>query len=157
MPGFSMAAGSNITPRFQDTGQGASGRLASWMAWTADPSPLIGPETTRIVRMDDNGTLTYDPRPIPIYLQDDFGTYIVDDFGNKILVGEQASRLPVPLGTGGCGTWAPILDGFSNGATSGGDNAFYTDAEPAPNLDQLTDNRGNALLTNLALPLLIGT
>ena len=32
---------------------------------------------------------------------------------------------PVPLGQGGCGSWAPILDGSSNGATSGGDDAFF--------------------------------
>ncbi len=62
MAGFSVAQGS---PRWQDTGQGAAGRLASWSAWTADPTPLFGPETTRIFRTDDNGVLAGDP-PVPL-------------------------------------------------------------------------------------------
>lgn len=92
MAGFSVV---QSPARYVDTGQGAAGRLASWTAWTADPSPLIGPETTRIIRMDDNGVLVGPP--------------------------------VVPFGNGGCGTWGPILDGSSNGATSGGDNCFYND------------------------------
>ena len=34
---------------------GASGRIASWWAFTADPNPLQSPEGTIIERMDDNG------------------------------------------------------------------------------------------------------
>lgn len=88
-------------PRFVDTGQGASGRLASWNAWTADPSPLTASESTIIWRSDDNMGL---------------------------------GGVRVPLGQGGCGQWEPFLDGFSNGATSGGDNCFYLNppAPPAP-------------------------
>lgn len=52
---FSMAPASNAARGFQDTGQGASGRIAGWAAWTADPNPLQGPEQTRILREDDNG------------------------------------------------------------------------------------------------------
>jgi hypothetical protein len=89
MPGFFVAQG---RPGFVDTGQGASGRIASWGAWTADPNPLAGPEQTRILREDDNGALMGGPT--------------------------------VPLGQGGCGQWGVILDGSSNGATSGGDNPF---------------------------------
>lgn len=82
MPGFSVAQGSAV---FQDTGQGASDRLASWGAWVADPSPMITPETTNILRQDDN-------------------------------YGE------IPLGQGGCGSWAPILGDAATGATSGGND-----------------------------------
>lgn len=110
MPGFSVV---NSPPRYQDTGQGAVGRIASWMAWTADPSPLIGPETTRIIRTDDNGVLTND--------------------------------IPRPLGQGGCGLWQPILDGFSNGATSGGDNCFYND--DGDNAETLLYNNTGLLCT----------
>jgi hypothetical protein len=78
-------------PAFQDTGQGASGRIAFWAAWTADPNPLPGPEQTNIWRSDDN----------------------------------MGIGVRVPLGIGGCGSWSPFLDGFSNGATSGGDNCFF--------------------------------
>lgn len=85
MPGFSLVPGSTV---FQDTGQGASDRLSSWWAWIADPSPMTTPETTNILRQDDNG-----------------GT--------------------VPLGQGGVGSWSPILDGSSNGSTSGGDFPIY--------------------------------
>jgi hypothetical protein len=52
MPGFSFPPGDNAVPAFRDTGQGASGRLASWMAWTADPNPLPGPGQTNILRDD---------------------------------------------------------------------------------------------------------
>lgn len=90
MGGFSVV---QSPPRFVDTGQGASGRLASWMAWVSDPNPLMGPESTIILRTEDNGAASGDPNPLP-------------------------------LGTGGCGTWSAVLDGFSNGATSGGDNCF---------------------------------
>lgn len=65
----------NTVGNFQDMGQGASGRIASWQAWTADPSPMVTPQTTVLVRDD---------------------------------------------------SFEPILDGSSNGATSGGDNAFLT-------------------------------
>lgn len=97
MGGFSVSQG---RPVFVDTGQGASGRIASWAAWTADPTPLVGPEDTRLIRTDDNGVLAGDP--------------------------------PLPLGTGGVGTWQPILDGASNnvsgdGAISGGQGCFYND------------------------------
>lgn len=85
MPGFFVGGGS---PCFQDTGQGASDRLASWLAWGADPSPMVESLASNILRQDDNG-----------------GT--------------------VPLGQGGAGSWAPVLDGSSNGATSGGDNPFF--------------------------------
>lgn len=87
MPGFTVAGS---TPVYQDSGQGASDRLASWWAWVADPSPMVSPETSIILRQDDNG-----------------GT--------------------VPLGQGGVGSWAPLLDGSSNGATSGGDYPFEID------------------------------
>lgn len=92
MPSFTFPPSEN-SPVFVDTGMGAAGRIASWSAWVADPSPLQGPEKTRIWRMDDN----------------------------------MGIGVRVPLGQGGCGSWSPILDGFSNGATSGGDNAFYVD------------------------------
>lgn len=85
MPGFSIASGS---PNYQDTGQGASDRLASWLAWGADPSPMVEAGASNILRQDDNGGVT-------------------------------------PLGQGGCGSWAPILDGSSNGSTSGGDNPLF--------------------------------
>lgn len=85
MPGFQVAG---ATPVYMDTGQGASDRLASWMAWTADPSPMVEGGTSIILRQDDNG-----------------GT--------------------VPLGQGGVGSWGPVLDGSSNGSTSGGDDCFY--------------------------------
>lgn len=42
----------NAVGCFQDMGQGASGRLASWQAWTADPSPATAPQTTNILRDD---------------------------------------------------------------------------------------------------------
>lgn len=87
MPGFSVAGGG---PAYQDTGQGASDRLASWSAFTADPSPMIEPLTSNILRQGDNE-----------------GT--------------------IPLGQGGCPSWSPILDGSSNGATSGGDNPILVD------------------------------
>lgn len=93
MPGFSFPPDDNQKARFQDTGQGASGRIASWEAWGADPSPLIAPATTNIWRSDNNYGVT-------------------------------------PLGQGGVGDWAPFLDGFSNGATSGGDNCFFTTEPP---------------------------
>lgn len=85
MPGFQVLGNQSA---FQDTGQGASDRLASFGAWTADPAVMIAPETSNILRQDDNGGV-------------------------------------IPLGQGGCGSWAPILDGSSNGATSGGDNPFF--------------------------------
>lgn len=40
-------------PLFQDAGQGASDRLASWQAWSADPSPLLAAQATVIMR-DEN-------------------------------------------------------------------------------------------------------
>lgn len=46
----------NTVGCFQDMGQGAAGRIASWQAWTADPSPAIAPQTTNILRDD-----TYEP------------------------------------------------------------------------------------------------
>ena len=88
MAGFTTSPNNQVA--FQDTGQEPVGRILSWQAWSADPSPLGGPEKTVVVRSDDNG-----------------GT--------------------IPLGQGGCGTWSPILDGSSNGATSGGDNCFIDD------------------------------
>lgn len=118
MAGFSVVQSPS---RWVDTGQGATGRIASWMAWTADPSPLIGPETTRLIRMDDNGVLTGDT--------------------------------PVPLGTGGCGTWAPILDGSSNGATSGGDNAFLGEI---PVQEPLVDDFGTRITDDSGATILIG-
>lgn len=96
MPGFSFPPNDNKIGAWQDTGQGASGRLASWQAWTADPSPLAGPGQTIIMREDNNGAL------VP-------------------------GATPAPLGQGGVGQWAPMLDGSSTGATSGGDNAFLQD------------------------------
>lgn len=54
MPSFSFPASDN-TPRFVDTGQGAAGRIASWMAWTTDPTPLAAALDTRLIRTDDNG------------------------------------------------------------------------------------------------------
>ena len=93
MNGFTVSP--NNVPAFVDTSMGASGRIASWMAWTADPSPLQGPEATVIMREDDNGA--------------------------------GSGGTPVPLGQGGCGQWGAILDGSSNGATSGGDNCFFLD------------------------------
>jgi hypothetical protein len=85
MPGFTVGGGGAC---WQDTGQGASDRLASWDGFTADPSPMVEPATSIILRQDDNGGVT-------------------------------------PLGQGGCGSWAPILDGSSNGATSGGDEPIF--------------------------------
>ena len=107
MPSTSFSAASNAQQAFVDTGQGASGRLASWAAWTADPSPLTASESTIIWRSDDNMGL----------------------------------GVRVPLGQGGCGQWEPFLDGFSNGATSGGDNCFYLNppAPPAPAGDGVDD------------------
>lgn len=107
MPGFTVGGGG---PAFMDTGQGASDRAASWGAWTADPSPMVDPESSNILRQDDNGGV-------------------------------------VPLGQGGCGSWGPVLDGSSNGATSGGDNPFFvseadTDT-PTPN--PVTDDSGNVI------------
>lgn len=88
--------GDNAVPAYVDTGQGASDRLASWQAWTADPNPLPAPAHTIILRVDDNGA-------------------------------SSGAAKPLPLGTGGCGKWNPLLDGSSNGATTGGDNAFFQD------------------------------
>lgn len=51
--GWVVSPGQN-SARYQDTGQGASGRIASWMAWGADPQPLIVAEGTNILRTDDN-------------------------------------------------------------------------------------------------------
>lgn len=85
MPGFSVASGS---PVFCDTGQGASDRLASWMAWSADPCPMVEGGSSVILRQDNNGG-------------------------------------SAPVGQGGVGSWAPVLDGSSTGSTSGGDNCFY--------------------------------
>lgn len=85
MPGFQVLGNG---PAYMDSGQGASDRLASWDAFNADPSPMITPETTIILRQDDNGGVT-------------------------------------PLGQGGCGSWAPILDDSGNGATSGGSEPIY--------------------------------
>lgn len=100
MPGFTVGGGG---PAYVDSSQGASDRLASWLGFTADASPMITPETTLLLRQDDNGGV-------------------------------------IPLGQGGCGSWAPILDGSSNGATSGGDNPFYLNG-PVTN-GALTDNGG---------------
>jgi hypothetical protein len=120
MPGFSVAG--NFQAAFQDTGQGASGRIASWMAWGADPNPLPGPEVTNILREDDNGA------GIP-------------------------GQTPVPLGQGGCGGWAPMLDGFSNGATSGGDNCFFQTDQSATNTGQLFDSAGNPMFDSDGQPM----
>lgn len=107
----------NSVPAFVDTGQGPVGRIASWSAWTADPTPLQGPEQTRIWRQDDNGAG----------------------------IGE----VGVPLGKGGCGSWGPVLDGSSNGATSGGDNCFYLYVPPAYLTTDagasITDDFGNGI------------
>lgn len=85
MPGFQVGGGG---PCYQDTGQGASDRLASWDGFNGDPNPMITPATSNILRQDDNG-----------------GT--------------------IPLGQGGCGSWAPVLDGSSTGSTTGGDEPFF--------------------------------
>lgn len=111
MPGFTVLGGG---PNFVDTGQGASDRLASWGAWGADPSPMVTPETSNILRQDDN-----------------YGT--------------------IPLGQGGCGTWSPILDGSSNGATSGGDNPFYLNINP-PVEGTLTDDGGVVISDFVGFP-----
>lgn len=108
MGGFSFPPGDNKIAAFVDTGQGASGRLASWGAWTADPAPLNGGGSTIIMREDNNGAL-------------------------------QDGVTPLPLGMGGVGQWGPILDGFSNGATSGGDNPFLLVPPAQPDL---TDDFG---------------
>jgi hypothetical protein len=42
----------NNLPLYQDTGQGAAGRLASWVAWIADPSPMLASQTTVLIRDD---------------------------------------------------------------------------------------------------------
>lgn len=89
-------------PAYQDSGQGASDRIASWMAWTADPNPLPAPCQTVIIREDNNGAM------VPGGAAPEGGP-------------------PLPVGTGGCGQWRPMLDGSSTGATSGGDNAFLAD------------------------------
>ncbi len=96
---------------YQDTGQGAAGRIASWSAYTedhaipvaADNQPVLylrHPEETIILRTDDNAG---------------------------------AGGIRVPLGTGGCGEWRPILDGSSapptGGAVSGGDNCFFVNQD----------------------------
>lgn len=49
--GFPLS--NNVVSDFQDMGQGASGRIASWQAWTADPNPMLTPDTTIILRDDD--------------------------------------------------------------------------------------------------------
>lgn len=82
MPGFVVGGGG---PAFMDSGQGASDRLASWLGFTIDPSPMVTSGTTNILRQDDN-------------------------------YGE------IPLGQGGCGSWAPILGDAATGATSGGND-----------------------------------
>jgi hypothetical protein len=48
--GFPLS--NNTVGSFQDGGQGASSRLASWMAFTTDPNPMLAPGTTTIVRDD---------------------------------------------------------------------------------------------------------
>lgn len=122
MPGFSFPASDTQQPMFQDSGQGASSRLASWGAWTADPSVMISPDTSVIIRMDNN----MPPANTPIYLLDGYGNEVLDGNGQPIILSVPDSTQPsIPVGQGGCGTWAPVLDGFSNGATSGGDNCFY--------------------------------
>ena len=51
--GFEPVPMSNgAIPMFQDNGQGAVGRLRSWQAWAADPSPATAPQTTVLVRDD---------------------------------------------------------------------------------------------------------
>lgn len=117
-----FAAGENLVPAFVDSGQGAAGRIASWMAWNADPNPLPAPEQTNILRMDDNGALA----------------------GPPVLA----------LGTGGCGTWGPVLDGSSNGATSGGDNCFFVTPQPQSS-PYLLDDFGNPVLDDEGRPVVV--
>lgn len=89
---------------FQDMGQGASSRLASWQAFTADPSPMLAPQTTAIVRGEDftpmldgisqgpnGGAMCGGDNAFLIDSQtgllDNFGALITDNFGNPLLVG----------------------------------------------------------------------
>ena len=52
----------NNAPIFQDMGQGAAGRIASWQAWTADPNPMSpdpnNPGQAQTIIMRDD---TYEP------------------------------------------------------------------------------------------------
>lgn len=66
MGGFSFPPGDNKIPAFVDRGQGASDRLASWGAWTADPNPLNGGGSTIIMREDNNGALQDGVTPLPL-------------------------------------------------------------------------------------------
>ena len=52
MGGYTFPTPSNVVKANVDTGQGATSRLQSWMAWGADPTPLQGGLTTNILRTD---------------------------------------------------------------------------------------------------------
>lgn len=104
--GWVVSPGQN-SARYQDTGQGASGRILSWEAWTEDKS-IPATALTQSLHTLQNAEQT-----------------ILWRTSDNIGIGIPPNVTRLPLGQGGVGSWTPVLQGDSNGATSGGDHAFF--------------------------------